>query len=952
MDFDFDGDEFAFNGASSSKAETKKSTMKRKKRTFGQRSHSATYGNSSSNAKSSKDNKDDANSSLSSFSSSIRSITSISAETTNGRRSRRRIRRRQDYSNDDNDDGFDDDFDDDLRSTQSHSTSESTDRSYSVSSIRSTSRTELSVRRGTGAFCSQDAGTYQMVHDEVTYLCSTILSKTTLPLKAIDSALELTNLLSSRKTRSMLWQDRSSRSSRSSRSNDQDSETDSQKSKKPAPIPKVWSSILQVLALAATTTGTSSENQFSSNSSIGSSNGQTKPRTKSARRKEKAWLGASQTTNSSNNNNHETKLNADMKTILACILYYVSWDCTLSAKHSIAVLGAVQKPQVARRIRWAILERGSVLTSAMKLMVHSQPSCAKQISSKIVPTRTTTTTAATTTTTGNSVSPLQTRKRSSTKSKAANGISISTTSKPAGDPTAMGRRRKRKNRKNNLDTESMPPPAPRGDELSFADSSKVNDDHSSIVSSQASVPTRISKKMEELRAKIYIESSSSSETLESQIVTANKYGIKGDCPWLSIVCLEALQRILMGKELDGKTSSLEGEEKEENDDDSSSDNDEDPKENVVMVTNRLVGKSGMIPLLSHAWSQTMVVATKIVFGSNESKDDDDEVYWVYCYDRLKLIAHLIDEACFFSERNRTSFCQDDPFDFSSNQNKGLIFYALSFLHLCSKSVLNQPNSKRSETMALALRTLTSLTHENHLAAKQMKDLVDVDFPTGLEEDTSDSIQGLAVLANLIFQLQESKPTKKSGSKRTSDHELHRYDGTVFSLTTLANVIEDSGSGRILMELELAKSKSGKSVSWIKWLCQWVVQQTETFRHDILSIGNNKTDTKKHKSPEKNKGLNSDEEGKLLAAGNGCIVLACLICKSDGDDPESSHRIRKLIEDQMPPKADGSSSELSLVVNTMKAHCNYYHMTMGQMSVAVVAPVKKLIRELEEIIGAG
>ncbi len=937
MDFDFDGDEFAFNGESS-KADTKKSTMKRKKRTFGQRSHSATYGNSGSNANQSsiKDNKDDTNSSLSSFSSSIRSTSSLSEEITNGRRARRRTRRRQDYSNDDNDD----DFDDDLRSTQSHSTSES----YSVSSLRSTSRAELSVRRGTGAFCSQDAGTYQMVHDEVTYLCSTILSKTTLPSKAIDSALELANLLSSRKTRSMLWQDRSS----SSRSNDQDSETDSQKSKKPAPIPKVWSSILQVLALAATT-GASSENQFSSNSSIGS-NGQTKPRTKSARRKEKALLGGSQTTNSSSNNNYETKLNADMKTILACILYHVSWDCTLSAEHSIAVLGAVQKPQVARRIRWAILERGSVLTSAMKLMVHSQQASPKQISSpqrwvpfpsKVVPTRTT----------GNaSVSPLQTRKRSLTKSK-AKSISISTTSKPAGDPTAMGRR-KRKNRKKNLDTESMPPPAPRGDELSFADSntsSKTNDDHSSILSSQASVPTRISKKIQELCAKIYIESSSSSESLESQPLVANDYGIKGDCPWLSIVCLEALQRILMGKEVDGKTSSLEDEEKEDNDDDSSSDNDEDPKENVVMVTNRLVGKSGMIPLLSHAWSQTMVVATKIVFGSNESKDDG--LYWVYCYDRLKLIAHLIDEACFFSERNRTSFCQDDPFDFSSNQkNKGLVFHALTFLHLCSNTDLNQPDSKRSETMALALRTLTSLTHENHLAAKQMKDFVDVDFPTGLEGDTSDSIQGLAVLANLTFQLQESKPTKKSVSKRATDHELHLYDGTVFSLTTLANVIEDSGSGRILMELEL-KSKSGKSVSWLKWLCQWVVQQTETFRHDILSIGNT-TDTKKHKSSEKNKGLNSDEEGKLLAAGNGCVVLACLICKSDGDDPESSHQIRNLIEDQMPPKADGSSSGLSLVVNTMKAHCNYYHMTMGQMGVAVVAPVKKLIRELEEIIGIG
>ena len=52
--------------------------------------------------------------------------------------------------------------------------------------------------------------------------------------------------------------------------------------------------------------------------------------------------------------------------------------------------------------------------------------------------------------------------------------------------------------------------------------------------------------------------------------------------------------------------------------------------------------------------------------------------------------------------------------------------------------------------------------------------------------------------------------------------------------------------------------------------------------------------------------------------------------------------------QMPLNSDGSSSGLSFVVNTLKAYCNYYHMSMGHMSVAVVAPVKQLIVELEEV----
>ena len=81
-------------------------------------------------------------------------------------------------------------------------------------------------------------------------------------------------------------------------------------------------------------------------------------------------------------------------------------------------------------------------------------------------------------------------------------------------------------------------------------------------------------------------------------------------------------------------------------------------------------------------------------------------------------------------------------------------------------------------------------------------------------------------------------------------------------------------------------------------------------------------------------------------------MACLITESDvDDDPESSLYVRDLIKKEMPPNADGSSSGLSLVVNTLKAYCNYYQMSMGQMSVAVVSPVRKLIDELEEIARA-
>ena len=1064
MDFDFDGEEdsvfdFSLSGKSG------KSTMKRKKRAFGStRTNTSTASSSSSNSIATSNPSRSQSSSLgsevassmdtnSSFSSSsIRygttksKVASISVKKS-GRHSRRRIRRRQEEeysSNDDNDE------DNESLSARSHS-SASTDRSDSISSLRSNVKSELSVRRGAGssAYAFQDAGTYQMVHDECTYLCSTILSNTTPPSKAIGAAIELATLLSSRKTRSMLWQgggrgedddnysEKEPSSSRNKNSWQDNPQSPLEKSKKVSPIPNVWSSILEVLALAATTAmGAPFDNTCSSsNSSISSSTtsvgsvqaptpGQprTKYRTKSARRKEKALLqtGGSQTTGTGSKYSSVSKgnkLNADMKDLLACILYFISWDCTMSGEHSIAAIGAVRSSAVARRMRLAILERGAVLSGVMRLVVPSQPLLAAPAPSfsrkspfpfNIFPT-----------TSSNKlpdppVSPLRAPTNSISRQSLRSASSLSSSqhdvqqhtaksilsstirtksisTKIAGDPTAAGRRKRKNRRKVNTDSllqqaedsECMPPPSNRNvpprklggsDELSFADSFdknklapnssrglKSNDDGSSILSDSVFV-SPLKQKIDDLRAKVHIESSSKSRSPNIFQVSFGCGGIniEEDRPWLSIVCLESLCRILTGKELDGKTSCLEGDETKN--DDKEDDDSDNENENVVMVTNRLVGKSGMIPLLSFAMSQSMAVATKVVFGSSYLKDLDekkelhDEEYWVYCHNRLKLLASIIDEACFFSERNRRSFCEDDPFSFQERK-KGLIFHILKFLQHCSNCDLDQLDQKRSETMTLALRTLTSLTHDNPLAAEQMKNHVECDFNRNL--DTDDSIQGIQVLANLVFQLEESpslNPTKpkKAGRNtitKVSDHDMHRYDGTIFCFTTLANITEGAGIGRILMEIELVLN-SGETSSWLKWLCQWLVKQTETFRHEILSIGNTKNGKRGSittpADDSENGEIHQDEEEKLVAAGNGCVVLACLISESDVDDSESSLDVRNLIKKQMPLNVDGSSSGLSLIVNTLKAYCNYYHMSMGQMSFAVVSPVKKLIDELEEI----
>jgi hypothetical protein len=54
---------------------------------------------------------------------------------------------------------------------------------------------------------------------------------------------------------------------------------------------------------------------------------------------------------------------------------------------------------------------------------------------------------------------------------------------------------------------------------------------------------------------------------------------------------------------------------------------------------------------------------------------------------------------------------------------------------------------------------------------------------------------------------------------------------------------------------------------------------------------------------------------------------------------------------MPRNQDGTTTGVTLIINTLKAFCNFYHYKMGDLSVAIVTPVKKLIDKLE-LIQAG
>jgi hypothetical protein len=67
-----------------------------------------------------------------------------------------------------------------------------------------------------------------------------------------------------------------------------------------------------------------------------------------------------------------------------------------------------------------------------------------------------------------------------------------------------------------------------------------------------------------------------------------------------------------------------------------------------------------------------------------------------------------------------------------------------------------------------------------------------------------------------------------------------------------------------------------------------------------------------------------------------------------EEPESTNTIRNLIIEEMPRHEDGSSTGVAMIINCLKAFCNFYHFSLGDLSVAIVTPVKMLIGELEEL----
>ena len=458
----------------------------------------------------------------------------------------------------------------------------------------------------------------------------------------------------------------------------------------------------------------------------------------------------------------------------------------------------------------------------------------------------------------------------------------SSSSKTAGDPTSAGRRRRKKRRVAKPAAASSLDPIDEDEEITNNnDTGRSNKTPAvaklSFTSDEVSVSTFDStrERIQELSGKVF------DEILEDH----------------SLLALNALNRIIQGKDESDERSCVEDSTENDNpmasqDDDDEDDDQEVDTSNPLVVTNSLLQRSDALPTLSTAMAETLAALLKL-----QEKEDS-------LFTRVQLLAEILNNACLMNDDNREDVCR----------NGKLIASILA--------LLNDHSSERYEAMLVASGLLTSITHENEVAAEQM--LGSYKFDDALSKNTKKS--GLEIMTGLLFDLVKLQKFNQSGSDEFSKH---RYDLIIFCLTTLTNTLEEADIAVALSKLKTG----GGDEHFLEWVTQWIVDQTEPFREKVMSASSNTT-------ASSNNADDFDETWKenLNTAGNGCIFLACVLTADliVGDELQ-------IIQQQIfqhSPKA--------LIINTAKAYCNFYHFFMGVLTHEVVTAVKKLLEKLENV----
>lgn len=427
--------------------------------------------------------------------------------------------------------------------------------------------------------------------------------------------------------------------------------------------------------------------------------------------------------------------------------------------------------------------------------------------------------------------------------------------------------------------------------------------------------------------------------------------------------------------------------------------------NPLLQTNRILGESGVIPSLVQGMAETLSAVIEELDQTGANSSPPCMACLQHLHDKFQGLAPIVDNACLMHDDNRTDLCSVlvETGDYSSNSSGGSL---VGSLVLFLKRWLQQKSPKKgkrgsnnmitllNEIGLSVLRTLTSLTHDNSLAAEQLA--IRYCELSAVGKAAASSWSGVNVISQVLFSAVIGNESG-GGNKFT-------YDTRIFCLNTLANVVKDEPHGDVRSALLSMKwpqaagpDDNASNVLFLRWLTQWLLSQTESFRNAIMkgTFGGKNPDPAVSSSPvgassktniHSQRELDKHENEQLTTAGNGCVLLACLLMdppksnairgrntstspkKKSGSPRKNStssktiinvmsmatvtQKIRELILSEMPLDdsfgGNGGLTGTTFIQNTLRAFSNFLYFEMGDLSVAVVGPVRKLILELEKI----
>jgi len=410
---------------------------------------------------------------------------------------------------------------------------------------------------------------------------------------------------------------------------------------------------------------------------------------------------------------------------------------------------------------------------------------------------------------------------------------------------------------------------------------------------------------------------------------------------------------------------------------------DDENENNVnnpFFANHALRESKSLSMLAHAMASALSSAKHCISDIRSSSELNEKCTNLSNLNiRIDMLVSIIDGACCLTPLNRKAIVDD------TNLIESLIHLVKGIINLESplddEKVLDKSSNKKciDDLLLSSLQTLTSLSHENFPAGLQL--LHNIENKSEPLEELSNPLRKTGF--GVIFDLLSATVTKKIDANCPCD-EKRTYDTIIFCLNTLTNVAETSEllervqrellSAAVLVEEEEKledddcsfDSKESLSIESketilaekpaLQWLSEWLVKETETFR-DLIVKGTfgkkNESDTEKtngNQSSEERM-LMKHEEESLVLAGNGFVLLACLMKDSSSlttNKRSLSAHVRTNILSKMPSDEDTEVIGVTFMIKTLKAFLNFYHYSIGDLSVAVVEPVLKLISELKKL----